>query len=92
VKTIVNAEENTVVSTPYALSLYNDIKTYGVLLVDGGLLDQPWWLWQIVKASGIMYERLLAEAKEEKELNEAAEKSISESVQAGLLKKYQQQG
>jgi hypothetical protein len=44
---------------PQALHWYIYCKEYHCLLVAGGLLDQPYWLWLQMEVAGEVYERIL---------------------------------
>ncbi len=70
---LVEAEDSGPISIPYTLSLYMQVKETGHLLVSGGLLDQPDWLWRMVQKSGIIYDREIEEYLEEKEFEEIIE-------------------
>ncbi len=60
---------------PRWLSLYLQCKKFHTLLFDGGLLDQPVELWELVSTAGEIYEEWLQERQQEQE---AGEKSNAE--------------
>lgn len=37
---------------PPELMLYKQCKQYNTLLIEGGLLDQPYWLWMLIQTVG----------------------------------------
>ena len=47
---------------PQVLQWYISCKEHHCLLVTGGLLDQPYWLWTQMEVAGDVYERVM-EAK-----------------------------
>lgn len=49
-------EEPTPPSPPAELLLWKQCHEYGALLVEGGVLDQPYLLWSRVRAAGTAYE------------------------------------
>ena len=69
---------------PEELSLYLQCKEYGTLLVNGGLLDQPYWLWHLVDYAGNIYKALIAEMQEDADV-EAASKRITQEALANVL-------
>jgi len=69
---------------PEELTLYLQCKEYGTLLVNGGLLDQPYWLWHLVDYAGNIYNGLLAEMQEDAEI-EAASRRITQEALANVL-------
>ena len=48
------------IALPAEVVLYQEMKHWGVLLVKGGLMDQPSWTWEIVNMAGMLWESLLA--------------------------------
>jgi hypothetical protein len=54
---------------PFYLGLYFELQRWpGTLLVEGGLLDQPSWTWEMIDLAGRMYMGVHATNQETMEL------------------------
>lgn len=49
---------------PRYLALWMELQRWpGTLLIDGGLMDQPAWIWELVDMAGMVYSYLTAPRK-----------------------------
>ena len=70
---------------PEELLLFLQCEKYHSLLTEGGILDQPYWLWHMVDFAGLCYKNALADIQQDEMDTMTANQLAEEAMKNALI-------